>query len=96
MLNIEIDEFSGEAIYTGIITDTGNFKYESTTKETFYVAGELINTGIDRSKIADAVYKNKSLGAIKALGTALVNMISVPEKNLFIFSLVKILLKKKI
>lgn len=95
MLNIEIDELSGEAIYTGIITDTGNFKYESTTKETFYVAGELINTGIDRSKIADAVYKNKSLGAIKALGTALVNMISVPEKKLVYFFLGKDFIEKE-
>lgn len=95
MLNIEIDELSGEAIYTGIITDTGNFKYESTTKETFYVAGELINTGINRSKIADAVYKNKSLGAIKALGTALVNMICVPEKKLVYFFLDRNFIQKE-
>ena len=95
MLNIEIDELSGEAIYTGIITDTGNFKYESTTKETFYVAGELINTGIDRSKIADAVYKNKSLGAIKALGTALVNMKCIEEKKLVYFFLDKDFIQKE-
>ncbi len=95
MLDIEIDELSGEAIYTGIITDTGNFKYESTTKETFYVAGELINTGIDRSKIADAVYKNKSLGAIKALGIALVNMKCIEEKKLVYFFLDKDFIQKE-
>ena len=87
MLNIPIDKKTAEAIYTGVITDTGNFKYESTTKETFYVGGELIDKGIDRTKISDAVYKNKSLGAMKALGKALTEMTIIPEKKLVYFTL---------
>lgn len=87
MLNIPIDKKTAEAIYTGVITDTGNFKYESTTKETFYVGGELIDKGIDRTKISDAVYKNKSLGAMKALGKALSEMTIIPEKKLVYFTL---------
>lgn len=87
MLKVEIDKKTAEAIYTGVITDTGNFKYESTTKETFYVGGELIEKGIDRVKISDAVYKNKSLGAIKALGKALFEMKIIPEKKLVYFIL---------
>lgn len=89
MLNIEIDKKVAEAIYTGIITDTGNFKYESTTKETFYVGGELIEKGIDRIKISDAVYKNKSLGAMKILGKSLSEMKVIPEKKLVYFFLKK-------
>ena len=87
MLNIPIDKKTAEAIYTGVITDTGNFKYESTTKETFYVGGELIDKGIDRTKISDAVYKNKSLGAMRALGKALSEMTIIPEKKLVYFTL---------
>lgn len=89
MLNIKIDKKVAEAIYTGVITDTGNFKYESTTKETFYVGGELIEKGIDRIKISDAVYKNKSLGAMKILGKSLSEMKVIPEKKLVYFFLKK-------
>lgn len=89
MLNIKIDKKVAEAIYTGVITDTGNFKYESTTKETFYVGGELIEKGIDRIKISDAVYKNKSLGAMKILGKSLSEMKVIPEKKLAYFFLKK-------
>lgn len=89
ILNIKIDKKVAEAIYTGIITDTGNFKYESTTKETFYVGGELIEKGIDRIKISDAIYKNKSLGAMKILGKSLSEMKVIPEKKLVYFFLKK-------
>lgn len=95
MLNIPIDKKTAEAVYTGIITDTGNFKYESTTKETFYVGGELIEKGIDRGKISDKVYKNKSLGAVKALGKALLEMKVIPEKKLVYFLLDKNFIEKE-
>lgn len=89
MLNFPIDKKTAEAIYTGIITDTGNFKYESTTKETLYAGGELLQMGIDRGRISDEVYKNKSLGAMKALGKALTEMKIIPEKKLVYFLLKK-------
>lgn len=95
MLNIPIDKKTAEAIYTGIITDTGNFKYESTTKETFYVGGELIDLEIDRVKIADEIYKNKSLGAMKALGKALSEMKIIPEKKIVYFTLKKDFIEKE-
>ena len=95
MLNIPIDKKTAEAIYTGVITDTGNFKYESTTKETFYVGGELLQMGIDRGRISDEVYKNKSLGAMKALGKALTEMKIIPEKKLVYFLLKKDLIEKE-
>ncbi|WP_300358284.1 bifunctional oligoribonuclease/PAP phosphatase NrnA [Fusobacterium sp.] len=95
MLNFPIDKKSAEAIYTGVITDTGNFKYESTTKDTFYVGGELIDLGIDRVKIADEVYKNKSLGAMKALGKSLLEMKIIPEKKLVYFTLTRDFIEKE-
>lgn len=94
-LNIKIDRETAEAIYTGIITDTGNFKYENTTKSTFYVAGELMDKDIDRVKISDAVYKNKSLGAMKALGKAFSEMKIIPEKKLVYFTLTNDFIQKE-
>lgn len=46
-------------LYTGILTDTGCFKYESTTDKTFEIASVLAKSGINTSEIADLCYTNK-------------------------------------
>lgn len=86
-LKLKIDEEIGEALYTGIVTDTGSFKYESTTKETFEIAGELIDIGINRNKIIDFIYKNKSLGSMKVLGIAISKMKIIKDKKFVYFTL---------
>ena len=48
---IEITKDIGTCILTGIITDTGGFKYSNVTAETFEFAAGLMNTGINVSKI---------------------------------------------
>lgn len=86
-LNIEIDKEIGEALYTGIVTDTGSFKYENTTKRTFEIAGELIDVGIDRNKIINSVYKSKSIGRMKVLGIAISKMNIIKDKKFVYFTL---------
>ena len=46
-------------LYAGILTDTGCFKYESTTDKTFEIASKLAKTGVNTSEIADLCYTNK-------------------------------------
>lgn len=58
-LNIEITKEMAIGLYCAILTDTGCFKYESTTSHTFEIASELSQTGIDTSQIADLCYTNK-------------------------------------
>lgn len=58
-LNVEITEKIATGLYAAILTDTGCFKYESTTPHTFEIAAELSKTGIDTSEIADLCYTNK-------------------------------------
>ena len=50
-LNVEIDKTIGEAIATGIITDTGGLQYSTTTPETFEFIAELIRKGVNISYI---------------------------------------------
>ncbi len=50
-LGIEITKEIGECILTGIITDTGGFKYEGVSPETFEFAAALLNRGVNVSKI---------------------------------------------
>lgn len=49
--NIEITKDIGSCILTGIITDTGGFKYAGTNVETFEFVAELLNKGVNVSKI---------------------------------------------
>ena len=60
-------------IYTGIVHDSGVFKYQSTTKETMDIAGKLIAKGFDFTKIIDDTYFKKDFNATKLLGLALIN-----------------------
>ena len=58
-LNIEITREMAIGLYSAILTDTGCFKYESTTPHTFKIASELAQSGINTSDIADLCYTNK-------------------------------------
>ncbi len=58
-LNIAITKQMAVGLYTGLLTDSGCFKYESTTFHTFETAKQLSLIGIDISKIADLCYTNK-------------------------------------
>ena len=50
-LGVEIDKEIGTCILAGIITDTGGFKYEAVTAETFELVAQLINKGINVSNV---------------------------------------------
>ncbi len=89
ILKVEIDKIIGECLYTGITTDSGSFKYQSTTGKTFKIAGELIEVGIDRNKIIDEVYKSRTMGYIKTLGMALSRMQFIKDKKMVYFTLSK-------
>lgn len=58
-LDIKITPQMATGLYAAILTDTGCFKYESTTAHTFKIAAELSLSGIDTSNIADLCYTNK-------------------------------------
>lgn len=58
-LDIEITKEMAIGLYTAILTDTGCFKYESTTSHTFEIASILSKKEIDTALIADLCYTNK-------------------------------------
>lgn len=60
-----------ECLYTGIIHDTGVFKYECTSEKTLNIAGRLINYGFDFTSIIDNSFYARTFEASKALGIAL-------------------------
>lgn len=58
--NIEINKDIGTCILTGIITDTGGFKYPGVTAETFEFVAGLLNKGVNVSKIYRQVLQTKT------------------------------------
>ena len=80
-----IDTDIATCIYTGIMTDTGSFRFPSTTSETHRIVADLIDKGADNAKIYNNVYDTNSYGSLQLLGRALTNLVVIPElKTAFI------------
>ncbi|MEI8224929.1 MAG: bifunctional oligoribonuclease/PAP phosphatase NrnA [Bacteroidota bacterium] len=76
-----------EALYVGIITDTGNFEHGSYSSRTFRIVADLLDSGIEKGKILNLIYNNFSSDRIRLLGFALnKRMVVIPEyKTAYIF-----------
>lgn len=64
-----------ECIYTGIIHDTGVFRYSCTSKKTMEIAGEMMEKGIDYSDIIDNTFYKKTYVQNQILGRALLESV---------------------
>ncbi|AWI04004.1 DHH family phosphoesterase [Clostridium drakei] len=80
IIGINITKDMAVCLYTSLITDTGAFKYSSTTSVTHAIAGDLVNTGIDFSEIHRIIYENKNFERIKFFGKAIEKMELVGDK----------------
>lgn len=76
-----IDSDIANCIYTGIMTDTGSFRFRSTTSTTHRVIANLIDRGIDNAKIHQNVYDSNSYNRLQLLGQSLTNLKVIPELN---------------
>ncbi len=82
------DSLIAECIYLGIMTDTGSFKFKSTTAKTHFILSDLINYGADNYKIHELIYDNNSQSRMHLLGYCLnKKLILYPEHNSAIISL---------
>ncbi|MCL2682508.1 MAG: bifunctional oligoribonuclease/PAP phosphatase NrnA [Bacteroidales bacterium] len=75
-----VDTAAAEAIYAGIMTDTGSFSYSCNHKRTFEIVAKLIDFGIDTRRIHEEVYNTFSEDRMRLLGHCLTNRLTVfPE-----------------
>jgi phosphoesterase RecJ-like protein len=70
-LPVKINRAIAMAIYTGILTDTGSFRFSNTNKAAFAICSEMIECGANPYEVAQFVYGHYSLGRIKLLNLAL-------------------------
>ncbi|MFC1881004.1 bifunctional oligoribonuclease/PAP phosphatase NrnA [Thermodesulfobacteriota bacterium] len=70
-LDVPIDKAIATSIYTGILTDTGSFRFSSTNLAAFAISKEMAELGVEPHDVAQHVYGTYSLGRIKLLNLAL-------------------------
>jgi len=80
-----IDADIATCLYTGIMTDTGSFRFRSTTSKTHRIIADLIDKGAQNDRIHNNVYDANSYGRLLLLGQSLSNLQILPEyKTAFI------------
>lgn len=83
-----IDKKIASCLYTGIMTDTGSFRFPSVSSKTHQIIAELINCGAIPSQIHEAVYDTYAYNRLKLIGYSILQkMIVLPEKKLAYMSL---------
>ncbi|MDR3128700.1 MAG: bifunctional oligoribonuclease/PAP phosphatase NrnA [Tannerellaceae bacterium] len=70
-----------ECIYTGMMTDTGVFAYNSSHPDVYTIIGELIKKGIDKDKIYRSVYQVSSEGRLRLMGYLLYEKMKIYPKR---------------
>ncbi len=82
-----IDKNIATALYLGIMTDTGSFRFRSTTSTTHQVIAHLIDKGADNAQIHNNVYDTNSLSRLKLLGRAIDNLVVIDHLHTAYISL---------
>lgn len=79
----------GECIFTGILTDTGSFKY-STSPKLFGIVAELLKLGVDDYQLQDLIFNTRKEKELRLLGYCLYHRMEVlPDHNAALITLTK-------
>ncbi len=70
----ELDETTAKALYVGIATDTGQFRFPSTTTRTFEICCHLCEYGAKPAEVATILYERESMGRMQLLQSFLATL----------------------
>ncbi|WP_298424726.1 bifunctional oligoribonuclease/PAP phosphatase NrnA [uncultured Kordia sp.] len=76
-------------LYSGIMTDTGSFRFSATTSTTHRVIADLMDKGAKNAEIHNAIYDTNSPSKLQLLGCALNNMVVLEAYNTVYITLSK-------
>lgn len=87
-LNVPLTTDIACCIYTGLMTDTGNFSFNSTRCELYEMIAELVRAGIKKDEIYNAVFNQYSANRVRLTGYALYRKLRLyPEYHLALITL---------
>jgi phosphoesterase RecJ-like protein len=73
---------TAECIYTGMMTDTGNFSFNSQSADIYFIIEQLLSKGIQKDEIFRRVYNTYSLDRMKLMGYCLSKKLRIyPEQK---------------
>ena len=85
-----IDIPTAECLYAGLVTDTGSFRFDSTSEEVHRIAGELISIGIHPNSIHRKIFDSNTFDRMKFLGFVLGEKLTyLPEYNVVYMAISK-------
>lgn len=74
------DRACGECLYAGILTDSGSFRFPSTTSETHRIVADLLDAGVDNAAVYDRIHNNGTEHRMRLLGYCINDKLTVlPE-----------------
>lgn len=76
-----IDKTIATCLYTGILTDSGGFKFPKTTGNTHRIVAEFIELGVENTVIPTLLFDNSSYNRLQLLGRALQNLKVIADKK---------------
>ena len=85
----DISREGAECIYTGMMTDTGGFTYNSNNREIYFIISELLSKGIDKDEIYRKVFNTYSESRLRLMGYVLSQMKVYPDYHAALISLTK-------
>jgi len=68
---VKLTKEAALALYVAILTDTGSFNYDNTSRATHEIAGELLGYGLDPAIVSESVYERRSIEDIRLLALVL-------------------------
>jgi len=86
LINLDI----AACLYTGLMTDTGSFRFPSTTASVHKIVAHLKELGLQHAKIHENIYDNSTEGRLKFMGNAFLNRMTVlPEYKTAVMAIPK-------
>ncbi|HOP63642.1 MAG TPA: bifunctional oligoribonuclease/PAP phosphatase NrnA [Spirochaetota bacterium] len=64
----ELNFKTAQALYAGIVFDTGSFRFPKTTSETFRIASHLVSYGVDPFRVYEHLYESNSISSFQLRG----------------------------
>lgn len=93
-LGLQISTDAAECLYAAITTDTGSFKYESTSAHTMQVASDLIASGVQPAVICSNLYDNYTLGRLHLLQEVLAGLEMYNKDRIAVIRLTRNMLER--
>jgi bifunctional oligoribonuclease and PAP phosphatase NrnA len=85
-MDAEVSLNAAFCLYVAIVTDTGSFRYESTSPRTLRIAADLLEKGVQPDEVAERVYDNYTLGRLRLMEMVLATLVVHAEGQIALIS----------